>query len=108
MPEKHNNETMYLFVTVGSRTERGVQIARVKTEAESDGTPLGRVDDVAACNDKPFALVRSRLSNGDTITGTLSYACEVAVRVGEPVSSLFDPGYTLTPDTTVNGADNHA
>jgi uncharacterized Zn-binding protein involved in type VI secretion len=126
MSKQKDNETTYLCVTIGSRTGRGGRVTRVTTQAECQGMALARVGDwvtyndgseatiidgarvAAAWDDKPFALVGSRMSNGDTIAETLQDGCGITVRDGEPVPGLFDPGYTLPPDTTANGAENHA
>jgi uncharacterized Zn-binding protein involved in type VI secretion len=114
------NETTYLFVTVGSRTKDGGHVTRVSTNAEFEGMALARVGDIvtyadgseasiidgagfaAAWEDKPFALVGSRLSNGDTITETLQDGAGISVRDGELVSGLFDPAYTLPPIVDTN------
>jgi uncharacterized Zn-binding protein involved in type VI secretion len=114
MSEK-NIETTYLFVTVGSRTKDGGHITWVSTKAEYEGMALARVGDIvtyadgseasiidgagfaAAWEDKPLALVGSRLSNGDTITETLQDGFGISVRDGELVPGLFDPTYMLPP-----------
>ena len=115
MPEQQKNETTYLFVTVGSRTKDGGHVTRVSTKAEYEGMALARVGDIvtyadgseasiidgagfaAAWEDQPFALVSSRLSNGDTITETLQDGFGISVREGELIPGLFDPAYTLPP-----------
>jgi uncharacterized Zn-binding protein involved in type VI secretion len=115
MPEQQKNETTYLFVTVGSRTKDGGHVTRVSTKAEYEGMALARVGDIvtyddgseasiidgagfaAAWEDKPLALVGSRLSNGDTITETLQDGFGISVRDGELVPGLFDPTYMLPP-----------
>ena len=114
MSEK-KNETTYLFVTVGSRTKDGGHVTRVSTKAEYEGMALARVGDIvtyadgseasiidgagfaAAWEDKPFALVGSRLSNGDTITEKLQDGFGISVPDGELIPGLFDPAYTLPP-----------
>ena len=111
MSEQNNNETTYLFVTIGSRTKRGGHVTRVSTKAEYKGMALARVGDIvtyddgseatiidgagfaAAWGDKPFALVGSRLSNGDNITETLQDGFGITVRSDKPVPGLFDPAY---------------
>jgi uncharacterized Zn-binding protein involved in type VI secretion len=126
MSEKKDNETTYLCVTIGSRTGRGGRVTRVATQAEyqvmalarvgdwvtyddgSDATIIGGAGFATAWDDKPFALVGSRLSNGDTIAETLQDGCSITVRDGEPVPGLFDLGYTLPPDTSANGAGSYA
>ena len=113
MSEQKNNETTYLFVTIGSRTERGGHVTRVSTKLEYKGMMLARVGDIvtyddgseavildgagfaAAWEDKPFALVGSRLNNGDTIKETLQDDFGITVRIDKPVPGLFDPAYVL-------------
>jgi uncharacterized Zn-binding protein involved in type VI secretion len=115
MPEHKDNESINFFVSVGLCTGRGGGVTRVTTQAEYQGMALARVGDwvtyddgseatiidgagyAAAWGDKPFALVGSRLSNGDTIAETLQDGCGIRVRDGEPVPGLFDPGYKLPP-----------
>jgi uncharacterized Zn-binding protein involved in type VI secretion len=127
MSELKNNETTYLFVTIGSRTRDGGRVTRVSTKAEYKGMALARVGDIvtyddgreatiidgagfaAAWEDKPFALVGSRLSNGDTITETLQDGFGITVRDGKPVPGLFDSAYTTLPPTaTTDGGASHA
>jgi uncharacterized Zn-binding protein involved in type VI secretion len=120
MSEQKNNETTYLFVTIGSRTKRGGHVTRVSTKVEYKGMALARVGDIvtyddgseatiidgagfaAAWKDKPFALVGSRLSNGDTITETLQDGFGITVRSDKPVLGLFDPAYVLPLAEPVN------
>jgi uncharacterized Zn-binding protein involved in type VI secretion len=120
MSEQKNNGTAYLFVTIGSRTKRGGHVTRVSTKAEYKGMALARVGDIvtyddgseatiidgagfaAAWEDKPFALVGSRLSNGDTITETLQDSFGITVRSDKPVPGLFDPAYVLPLAEPVN------
>ncbi|TDN62567.1 PAAR domain-containing protein [Paraburkholderia sp. BL10I2N1] len=115
MQEQQKNETTYLFVTIGSRTRRGGRVTRVTTQVETNGQGLARVGDVvtyddgsaatiidgagcaALCEDKPLALVGSRLSNGDTITETMQDEWGITVRHGEQIPGLFDPSYTMPP-----------
>lgn len=126
MLKQQSNETTYLFVTIGSRTKLGGHVTRVTTKAEYEGKALARVGDIvtyadgseatiidgagfaAAWDDKPFALVGSRLSNGDTITETLQDGWGITVREGETIPGLFDPAYTLPPIATKDGGSNHA
>jgi len=109
MSELKNNETTYFFATIGSRTNGGGHVTRVSTKAEYEGMALARVGDIvtyddgsdatvidgagfaAAWSDKPFALVGSGLSNGDTITEPLQDGCGITVRSDKPVPSLFEP-----------------
>jgi len=126
MSEKMNKETTYLFVSIGSRTKNGGHVTRVSTKAEYKGMALACVGDIvtyddgseatiidgagfaAAWEDKPFALVGSRLTNGDTITETLQDGCGITVCEGKPVPGLFDPAYTLPPTAGTDGAASHA
>jgi uncharacterized Zn-binding protein involved in type VI secretion len=120
MSEQKNNNSTYLFVTIGSRTKRGGHVTRVSTKAEYRGMALARVGDIvtyyngseatiidgsgfaAAWGDKPFALVGSRLSNGGTITETLQHGFGITVRSDKPVPGLFDPVYVLPLADAVN------
>lgn len=120
MFEQKNNGTIHLFVTIGSRTKRGGHVTRVSTKAEYKGMALARVGDIvtydngseatiidgagfaAAWEDKPFALVGSRLSNGDTITETLQDGFGIKVGSDKPVLGLFDPAYVLPPAEPFN------
>lgn len=119
MPEQNENETTYLFATIGSLTERNGRVTQVTTRVEYRGMALACVGDVvtyddgseatiidgagfaAAWGDRPFALVGSRLSNGDTITETLQDGCGITVRDDETIPGLFDPAYMppLSTDT---------
>jgi uncharacterized Zn-binding protein involved in type VI secretion len=123
---EQRKETTYLFVTIGSRTQSGGRVTRVSTKAEYKGMALARVGDIvtyddgteatiidgagfaAAWEDKPFALVGSRLSNGDTITETLQDGFGITVRDGKPVPGLFDPTYTLPLTADTDGKNVHA
>jgi uncharacterized Zn-binding protein involved in type VI secretion len=126
MLEQKNNETTYLFVTVGSRTERGGLVTRVSTSAEYQGMALARVGDIvtyddgsvaiiidgagfaAVWGDKLLALVGSHLSNGDTITETLQDGWGITIRDGEEVPGLFDPVYMLPSSSITDGGNAHA
>jgi uncharacterized Zn-binding protein involved in type VI secretion len=126
MMKQQNNETTYLFVTIGSRTKLGGQVTWATTSAEYEGKALARVGDIvtyddgseatiidgagfaATWDDKPFALVGSRLSNGDTITETLLDGWGITVREGDAIPGLFDPAYTLPPIAKTDGGSNHA
>jgi uncharacterized Zn-binding protein involved in type VI secretion len=125
MSEQEKSERTYLFATVGSRTGRGGQVTRATTKAEYQGMAFARVGDVvtygdgseativdgawfaAMWEDKPFALVGSRLSNGDTITETLQDECGIEVRDGEQISGLFNETYTL-PQSAAHGGSTNA
>jgi uncharacterized Zn-binding protein involved in type VI secretion len=126
MLKQQNNETEYLFVTIGSRTKLGGRVTQVTTNAEYEGKALARVGDIvtyddgseatiidgagfaATWDDKPFALVGSRLSNGDTITETLLVGWGITVREGETIPGLFDSAYTLLDIAKTDGGSNHA
>jgi uncharacterized Zn-binding protein involved in type VI secretion len=126
MPEQQNSETTYLFVTIGSRTERGGRVTRVTTTAEYEGMALARVGDIVTYEDgseatitdgagsaalwdnAPFALVGSRLSNGDTITETLQDEWGITVRNGEQIPGLFDPAYMLPLSAITDRGSSHA
>ncbi len=126
MPKQQNNETTYLFATLDSSTERGGRGSRVTTKAEYQGMALVRVGDIvtyddgseatiidgggfaAAWEDKPLALVGSRLSNGDTIAETLQSGWGITFRSGERITGLFDPAYTLPPSVPTDGGNIHA
>ena len=126
MPEQQKNETTYLFVTVGSRTGRGGRVTRVTTRAEYQGMALAGVGDTVTYDDgseatildgaglaaswdgKPFALVGSHLSNGDTITETLQAGSGITVRDDEPIPGLFDPAYMPPLSTDTDRGHNHA
>ncbi|MBR8450136.1 PAAR domain-containing protein [Burkholderia multivorans] len=107
--------SFHLFATVGSRTERGGWVAKVSSETQYCGLLLARVGDIvrypdgseafivdgagfaATWDDKPFALVGSRLSNGDCIARTLQDEAGVRVNAGESIDGLFDPHYVPPP-----------
>ncbi|WP_438395514.1 PAAR domain-containing protein [Caballeronia sp. DA-9] len=126
MFEHKSKKPTCLFVTIGSGTRDGGCVTRVTMKAEYKGLALARVGDVvtyddgseaiiidgagfaAAWEDKPIALVGSRLSNGDTITETLQDGFGITVRDGEPIPGLFDPAYTLPPMVGADGAITHA
>jgi uncharacterized Zn-binding protein involved in type VI secretion len=127
MSEQNNNEMTYLFVTIGSPTKRGGHVTRVSAKFEYKGMMLALVGDIvtyddgseatitdgagfaAAWEDKPFALVGSRLSNGDTITETSQGGFGITVRSDKPVPGLFDPDYVLPLAEPVNkGGSAHA
>ncbi|WNC92704.1 PAAR domain-containing protein [Paraburkholderia sp. FT54] len=126
MPEQQNNETTYLFVTIGSRTRRGGRVSHVTTKAEYRGLALARVGDTvtyddgseatiidgagfaATWGDRPLALVGSRLSNGDSITEAIQDGWGITVRGGEQIPGLFDPAYTLAPSAAAQEGSIHA
>jgi uncharacterized Zn-binding protein involved in type VI secretion len=126
MLEQSKNKTTYLFITIGSRTARGGRLTGVSTKAEYQGMALARVGDVVTYDDgseatvidgagfaatwegKPFALVGSRPSNGDTITETLLQKAGITVQDGKPLPGLFNPAYTLPPATSGQEEKIHA
>jgi hypothetical protein len=101
-------------------------VTRVSTKAEYKGIALARVGDIvtyddgseatiidgagfaAAWEDKPLALVGSRLSNGDTITETLQDGFGITGRDGKAVPGLFDPAYTVAPPAATDDGTIHA
>lgn len=107
--------TDYVFATIGSRTERGGWVDRVAGKASHRGLTLARVGDVvqyddgseaviidgtglaAMSDDKPFAPVGSRLSNGDVIRQTLADGAGIRVTAENPIPGLFDPAYEPPP-----------
>jgi uncharacterized Zn-binding protein involved in type VI secretion len=116
----------YFFVTIGSRTRDGGRVTRVSTKAGYKGLALARDGDIvtyddgseatiidgarfaAVWEDKPFALVGSRMSNGDTITQTLQGEFGITVRDGKPVPGPFDSAHTLPPTAATDGGASHA
>jgi uncharacterized Zn-binding protein involved in type VI secretion len=115
MPEHENNGTVYLFATIGSRTERGGRVTTATTGAEVVGLGIARVGDVvtyrdgseavildgageaAASESGPIALVGSRLSNGDRIVETLQDSSGIHLQENQTVKGLFDPSYVPPP-----------
>lgn len=101
----------HLFATIGALTERGGRITTATSGLAVIGLAVARVGDVVTyedgseaviidgagasliCDDKPVALVGSRLSNGDHIVETLQRAFGISVREHEPIEGLFDPTY---------------
>jgi hypothetical protein len=116
MPEQQEKETTHLFATIGARTERGGWIAEVTTKLGYRGLMLARVGDIvryedgteatindgagiaATWEDKPFALVGSRLSNGDRISETLQDGMGIDGRPDKPIPGLFDPSFVYQAD----------
>ncbi|KVH73677.1 hypothetical protein WJ41_10690 [Burkholderia ubonensis] len=113
--EKEASALSHLFATIGSRTERGGWVAEVTGTTSHRGLLLACVGDVVKYDDgseaviidgagfaatsenKPFALVGSRLSNGDVITQTLQDGAGIRVSDDEPIPGLFDPAYVPPP-----------
>ncbi|HYS62199.1 MAG TPA: PAAR domain-containing protein [Paraburkholderia sp.] len=126
MLEQQKNETTYLFATIGSRTERGGRVTQVTSRLAADGLNLARVGDkatyedgseaiiidgagsAAVYDDRPLALVGSRLGNGDTITQTLQDGYGISVCDGELIPGLFDPAYMPPLSTDADRGPNHA
>jgi len=79
----------------------GLAVARVSDVVTyEDGSEAVIIDGAGAsliCNDKPVALVGSRLSNGDCIAETLQRAFGIFVSEHEPIEGLFDPTYVPPP-----------
>ncbi|WP_234745044.1 MULTISPECIES: PAAR domain-containing protein [Burkholderia] len=113
MKNEHKAPT-HLFVTIGSLTERGGRVSTATSGLELAGLQVARVGDVVTYDDgseaaivdgagsthsngKPFALVGSRLSNGDRITETLRTSWGIHVPQGQRVPGLFDPAYVPPP-----------
>jgi uncharacterized Zn-binding protein involved in type VI secretion len=106
----------HLFATVGSLTERGGRVTEATGCAQIDGMTVAVVGDVVTYRDgssavivdgagfgatscgKPFALVGSRLDNGDRIINTLqAHDYGVTELEGVPIEGLFDPTYVSPP-----------
>lgn len=113
MKNEHKAPT-HLFATVGALTERGGRITTATSGLTLAGLEVACVGDVVTYDDgsvtviidgagnnhsegKPFALVGSRLSNGDRITETLRNSCGIHVCEGQSVAGLFDPTYVPPP-----------
>jgi len=113
MKNEHKAPT-HLFATVGSLTERGGRVTTATSGLTLAGLEVARVGDVVTYDDgseaviidgagnnhsegKPFALVGSRLSNGDRITETLRTSLGIHVRERQSVAGLFDPTYVPPP-----------
>ncbi|HHX4059414.1 MAG: PAAR domain-containing protein [Burkholderia contaminans] len=101
----------HLFATIGALTERGGRVAEATSGLTVAGLIVARVGDVvtyedgseavivdgageyAICSDRPFALVGSRLSNGDRIVETLQRLSGIYVPAGETAAGLFNEDY---------------
>jgi uncharacterized Zn-binding protein involved in type VI secretion len=109
MKNEHKAPT-HLFATVGALTERGGRVTTATSGLTLAGLEVACVGDVVTYDDgseaaiidgagnnhsegKPFALVGSRLSNGDRITETLRTSWGIHVHDGQSVEGLFDPTY---------------
>ncbi|RQT12190.1 PAAR domain-containing protein [Burkholderia contaminans] len=126
MSKQTTNETTYLFATIGARTERGGQVTRVSSAATFDDLGIASVGDIvtyddgteavivdgaglaATLDDKPIALVGSRLSNGDCIVKAAQTAFGIAVRDGDEIPGLFDPEYLQSSADASSAGGNHA
>ncbi|MGU7771405.1 PAAR domain-containing protein [Burkholderia sp. MR1-5-21] len=105
----------HLFVTIGALTERGGRVTKASSGLTVIGLAVARVGDIvtyedgseavitdgageyAIDRDKPFALVGSRLSNGDRIVETLQRSWGIHVPAGETIDGLFDASYVPPP-----------
>ncbi|VWB27548.1 hypothetical protein BLA14095_01033 [Burkholderia lata] len=113
MKNEHKAPT-YLFATIGALTERGGRVTTATSSLTLAGLEVACVGDVVTYDDgseaaiidgagnnhsggKPFALVGSRLSNGDRIIETLRTSWGIHVRNGQSVEGLFDPTYVPSP-----------
>ncbi|VWD34879.1 PAAR domain-containing protein [Burkholderia contaminans] len=113
MKNEHQAPT-HLFATVGALTERGGRVTTATSGLTLAGLEVACVGDVVTYDDgseaaiidgagnnhsggKPFALVGSRLSNGDRITETLRTSWGIHAGDGRCVSGLFDPTYVPPP-----------
>ncbi|WP_269503816.1 PAAR domain-containing protein [Burkholderia sp. IMCC1007] len=113
MKNEHKAPT-HLFATVGALTERGGRITTATSGLTLAGLEVACVGDVVTYDDgseaviidgagnshsggKSFALVGSRLSNGDRITETLRSSLGIHVCEGQSVAGLFDPTYVAPP-----------
>ncbi|WP_231716753.1 PAAR domain-containing protein [Burkholderia ubonensis] len=112
-----NEQTVstYPFATIGALTERGGRVTKATSSLAIAGLAVVRVGDVVTCEDgseaiitdgagnyavsgnKPFALVGSRLSNGDLIVETLQRLWGISVQAAETVEGLFDAAYVPPP-----------
>ncbi|GFZ97889.1 PAAR domain-containing protein [Dyella caseinilytica] len=113
--------TMYAFATIGARTERGGYVTRTSSKLSILGFRAALVGDVVTYNDaseaaiidgsgtrahernKCFALVGSRLSNGDRIVFTPwdNGKSGLFVAEGENPEGFFEPHY-VPPATKPN------
>ncbi|MCA8244356.1 MULTISPECIES: PAAR domain-containing protein [Burkholderia] len=105
----------HLFATIGAFTERGARVTTATSGLAVAGLVVARVGDVvtyedgseavimdgageyAICSDKPFALVGSRLSNGNRIVETLQRLWGIHVPTGETAEGLFNKDYVPPP-----------
>jgi uncharacterized Zn-binding protein involved in type VI secretion len=110
------------FATIGSRTERGGRVTSASGSLAIVGLAIAVVDDVVTYEDgskavimdgagyaathcdKPYALVGSRLSNGDRIVESLQNKFAVDEYHDRPIPGLFDPAYTVPKTAATDGA----
>ncbi|UVE63938.1 PAAR domain-containing protein [Burkholderia pyrrocinia] len=109
MNDEHEAPT-HLFATIGALTERGGRVTAATSGMTLAGLEVARVGDVVTYDDgseatiidgagnchsagKSFALVGSRLSNGDRIIETLRTSWGIHVPEGQSIPGLFDPAY---------------
>ncbi|WP_338638726.1 PAAR domain-containing protein [Burkholderia pyrrocinia] len=109
MNDEHEAPT-HLFATIGALTERGGRVTAATSGMTLAGLEVARVGDVVTYDDgseatiidgagnchsagKSFALVGSRLSNGDRIIETLRTSWGIHVPEGQSIAGLFDPAY---------------
>jgi uncharacterized Zn-binding protein involved in type VI secretion len=115
MAQQQNNETTYLFVTIGSRTKRGARVTTATSGLTVAGLAIARVGDIvtyangseaviidgageyAASERNSIALVGSHLSNGDCIIETLQDSWGILVHESQTIKGLFDPSYVMPP-----------
>ncbi|KHK60995.1 hypothetical protein PI86_00610 [Burkholderia sp. A9] len=101
----------HLFAIMGALTEWGGRMTQASSGLTVIGLVVARVGDIVTYEDrseavisdgagkyavdcdKPFALVGSRLSNGDRIVETLQRSCGIRVPADEDIDGLFDPGF---------------
>ncbi|ALL68890.1 hypothetical protein K788_0000102 [Paraburkholderia caribensis MBA4] len=109
MSEEKRNDTSICVETVGARTVRGGRVTRVSSQVEIEGNALADGAGYAACwLDRPIALVGSRLSNGDTITGTPQERFSITVRDGQYIPCLFEADYRFSLADTAAGSKSYA
>ncbi|MFP3567844.1 PAAR domain-containing protein [Paraburkholderia sp. SIMBA_030] len=124
--DQHKEVPTDLFATICSLTERGGRVTTATSGLEVIGLGIARVGDVltyedgseaaiidgagsaAMRDDAPFALVGSRLNNGDTITETLQDEWGITVRGGEQIPSQIEPAWTLPPTVAIQDGSTHA
>lgn len=116
MSDQERKGTLYRFVTIGARTERGGRVSTGQAGTLA-GLALACVGDIVTYRDgaeavivdgagyaatykgAPYALVGSSLSNGDHVIETLWEELNVGVFVeeGKQIEGLFDAGWVAPP-----------